>query len=180
MAERIITPDWLILRQAMYGSRVTPLGPHKYAHGKISAMIVLSGHFKTLIFYKIFDVLSSKFYGDHCISLHWHIPVRWCVISHRSLSIWVNSTCYRNTVVCPSSLMFNHNFNYIPSIKKTGIVCFRFHRRTSGLGNSNVCAAIVPFFSITFVSVCELSPLWDMMCVPHHCFKILQLFKPLT
>ena len=32
-------------------------------------MIVLSGHFKTLIFYKIFDVLSSKLYGGHCGSL---------------------------------------------------------------------------------------------------------------
>ena len=65
MAERIITPDWLTLHQAMYGSRVTPLWTHKHAHGKKSAMIVLSGHFKTLIFYKIFDVLSSKLYGDH-------------------------------------------------------------------------------------------------------------------
>ena len=73
MAERIITPDWLILRQAMFGSRVTPLWPHKYAHRKKSAMIVLSGHFKTLIFYKIFDVLSSKFYGDHCRSLYINI-----------------------------------------------------------------------------------------------------------
>ena len=70
MAERIITPDWPILRQAMYGSRVTPLWPHTYAHGKKSAMIVLSGHFKTLIFYKIFDVLSSKLYGDHCRLLY--------------------------------------------------------------------------------------------------------------
>ena len=68
MAERIITPDWLILRQDMYGARVMPLWPHKYAHGKKSAMIVLSGHFKTLIFDKIFDVLSSKLYGDHCRS----------------------------------------------------------------------------------------------------------------
>ena len=33
-------------------------------------MIVLSGHFKTLIFYEIFDVLSSKLYGDHCRSLY--------------------------------------------------------------------------------------------------------------
>ena len=33
-------------------------------------MTVLSGHFKTLIFYIIFDVLSSKFYGDHCRSLY--------------------------------------------------------------------------------------------------------------
>ena len=49
MAERIITPGWLILRQAMYGSRVTPLSPHKYAHGKKYEMIMLSGHFKTLI-----------------------------------------------------------------------------------------------------------------------------------
>ena len=49
MAERIIAPDWLILRQVMYGSRVTPLGLYKYAHGKKSAMIVLSGHFKILI-----------------------------------------------------------------------------------------------------------------------------------
>ena len=62
MAERIITPDWIIPRQAMHGS--------KYAHGKKSAMIVLSGHSKTLIFYKIFDFLSSKLYGDHCRSLY--------------------------------------------------------------------------------------------------------------
>ena len=64
--------SWLanILRQVMYGTRVTPLWPHKYAHGKKSAMIMLSGHFKTLIFYKIFDVLSSKLYGDHCRSLY--------------------------------------------------------------------------------------------------------------
>ena len=33
-------------------------------------MIVLSEHFKTLIFYKIFDVLSSNLYGDHCRSLY--------------------------------------------------------------------------------------------------------------
>ena len=68
MAERIIAADWLILRQAMYGACV--LWPQKYAHGKKYAMIVLSGHFKTLIFYKIFDVLSSKSYGDHRRSLY--------------------------------------------------------------------------------------------------------------
>ena len=33
-------------------------------------MIVLSGHFKTLIFYKVVDVLSSKLHGDHCRSLY--------------------------------------------------------------------------------------------------------------
>ena len=48
---------------------------------------------------------------------------------------------------------------------KTGIVGFRFHHRTSGLGNSNVCAAIVPFFSITLVSVCQLLP----QCVINVC-----------
>ena len=71
MAERIITPDWLILRQAIYGSHVTPLWPHKYAHRKKSAMIVLSGHFKALIFYKIFDVLNSVVITeDHCTLAH--------------------------------------------------------------------------------------------------------------
>ena len=75
--------------------------------------------------------------------------------------------CYR-----PSSLIFHRNYNYIPNIKKTGIVCFRFHRRTSGLGNSNVCAAIVPFFSITFVSVCQLSPLYAInVCTPTTALK---------
>ena len=39
-------------------------------HTERNLMIVLSGHFKTLIFYEIFDVLSSKFYGDHCRSLY--------------------------------------------------------------------------------------------------------------
>ena len=49
MAERIIAPDWLILRQAM--SDHVPRRSdriQKYAHGRKSAMIVLSGHFKTL------------------------------------------------------------------------------------------------------------------------------------
>ena len=73
----------------------------------------------------------------------------------------------------------------ISNIKKTGIhvVCFRFNRRTPGLGDSNVCAAIVPFFSITFVSVCQLSPSWAIICVPLPLLfftRILQLFKPLT
>ena len=165
MAERIITPDWLILRQAMYGSRVTPLWPHKDAHRKKSAMIVLSGHFKTLIFYQIFDVPSYKLYGDHCRSLYINTFPFDRVLSPIDRyfdRFGVGSTCYRNTVVCPSSLIFHHNYNYIPGIKETGIVCFRFHRRTSWLGNSNVCAAIVPFFSITFVSVCQLSQLCAM------------------
>ena len=60
MAERIITPDWLILRQAMYGSRVTLSDRTNMHPERKYAMIVLSGHFKTLIFYKIFDVLSYK------------------------------------------------------------------------------------------------------------------------
>ena len=157
----------------MYGSRVTPLWLHKYAHGKKSARIVLSGHFKTLICYTIFDVLSSKVYGDQCWSLYINTLPFDPVISYRSLSIWVDSTCYRNTVVCPSSLILHHNYNYIPNIKNTGIVCFRFHRRTSGLGNSNVCAAIVPFFSITSVSVCQLSPLSAInVCTPTTALKI--------
>ena len=122
-------------------------------YNTIGFLIVLSGHFKSLIFYKIFDVLSSKLYGDHCRLLYINTFPFDCVspIDRYRFEL----TCYRNTVVCPSSL----NYNYIPNINKTGIVCFRFHRRTSGLGNSNVLAAIVPFFSITCVSVCHLSPL---------------------
>ena len=146
MAERIIAPDWLILRQAMHGSRVTPFWSYKYAHRKKSPIIMLSKHFKTLIdIYKIFDVLSSKCYGDHCRSLYINRFPFGRVLSpiDRYFAIWAES----------------------------GIVCFWFHRRTSGLGNSNVCAAIVPFFSITFVSVCQLSPL----CAIHVCTPTLAL-----
>ena len=163
--ERIITPDWLKLRQAMYGSRVTPLWPHKYAQGKKSAMIVLSGHFKTLIFIKslMFWVLNYMVITvDHCTLTHSRSIV--CYL----LSVWVDSTCYRNTVVCPSSLICHYNYNYIPN----GIVCLRFQSCKSGLGNSNVCAAIVPFFSITFVGVCQLSPLCAINeCTPTTAWK---------
>ena len=149
MAERIITPDWLILRQAMYGSRVTPFIPHTYAHGKKSAMIVLSGHFKTLIFDKIFDVLSSKFYGDHCKSLYLDtFPFDRVLSPIDRYRFEFDSTCYRNTVVCPSSLILHHSYNYIPNIRKTGIVCFRLHSRTSGLGNSNVFLSFPSHLSV--------------------------------
>ena len=153
------------LSQAMHGSRVTPFWPPKYAYRNKSAMIVLSGHFKTLLFYQIFDVLRpSVITVDHCTLTHSSSIV--CYV----LSIAIDF-CYKNTVVCPSSLIFYHNYNYIHNIKKMGIVCFRFHLRTPGLVNDNVCAAIVPFFFITFVS--------NKCMYPHHCFKILLLFKPL-
>ena len=136
MAEIIIAPDWLIQRQAMYGSRVTPLW--SYAHGKKSAMIVLSGHFKTLI-----NILWNP----------------WCsvrVLNYMVITVDHCTLTYSRSIVC-----------YIPGIKETVIVCLRFHCCTSGPGNCNVCAAIVPFVSITFVSVCQLSPLCAInVCTP--------------
>ena len=138
-------------------------------------MIVLSGHFKKLIFYKIFDVLSSKFNGDHCRSLY---------INTSSLSsivyYFLSIDRYRfelTQLVTEIPLFVRPVFIIIIIISlitttTTGIVCLRFHRRTSGLGNSNVCAAIVPFFSITFVSVCKLSPLCAInVCIPTTALK---------
>ena len=111
----------------MYGSRVTPLWPHKYAHGKKSAMIVLSEHLKTLMFYKIIDVLSSKL--NHCRSLYINTFPFDRVLSAIDRYRF-ELTQLVTAVVCPSILIVHHNYNYIPNIKKTGIVCFtcRLHQ----------------------------------------------------
>ena len=132
-------------------------------------MIVLSGHFKTLIFYEIFDVLSSKSYGDHCRSLYINTFPFGRVLSpiDRYFDRFELTQLVLQKYRC-LSVQFNHNYNYIPGIKETGIVCFRFH---------HVC-------SFLFHHICQRLPIITTMyntCVyPQHCFKILQLFKPLT